>query len=105
LAVHKIEVVVQHDRLSDVSEALRRAKIGPFQASEVRLFDPTEKPSGSCRGASYTLGRERVKVELVVAEHEVETAVDAIHRGIGSTGEGDTRLIVLAVEGSLLGRL
>ena len=96
--MHKIEVVVQPECLGEVSEALRRAKSGPFVASDVTIFDPSDAPSGSYRGASYTIGRERVKLELIVGDHDVEPTVEAIRKGVGTYGRGGMELIVLPVE-------
>jgi nitrogen regulatory protein PII len=99
--MHKIEVVVQRDQLSDVSQALRSAKAGAFRASGVTVYDPAETSDGTYRGASYSTGRQRVKVELVVSEAEVESTVEAILRGLEKFGKGEAELVVLAVEGSV----
>jgi len=100
--MQKIEVVVQPECLGGVSEALGKAKIGPFQASDVTIFDPTKAPEGSYRGAKYAIGRERVKLELIVPDHEVEPAVEAIREGIEAFGEGGgAELVVLAVQDSV----
>jgi len=96
-SMHQIEVVLQPDCLGSVSEALRKAKIGPFRASDVTVFDPAAAPEGSYRGARYAIGRERVKVELVLPDHEVEPAVEAIRDGIDAFGEGYAELVVLPV--------
>ena len=96
--MHKVEVVLQPDCLADVSAALRKAKIGPFQASDVTVFDPAAPPDGSYRGARYAIGRGRLKLELIVPDHEVEAAIDAIRDGFG---HGDAELVVLAVRDSV----
>ena len=100
-SMQKIEVVVQPECLSGVSEALRKAKIGPFRASDVTIFDPTKAPEGSYRGAKYAIGRERVKVELVLPDHETEPAVEAIRDAIDAFGQGDAELVVLVVQDSM----
>ena len=100
-AMHKLEVVLQADCVGGVSEALRKAKIGPFGASDITIFDPAAAPQGSYRGAPYAIGRERVKLELVVPDHEVEPAVEAIRDGIDAFGEGYAELVVLAVQDSM----
>jgi nitrogen regulatory protein PII len=101
--MNKIEVVIQPDCLSNVSESLRRAKIGPFRASDVTVFDPCATPDGSYRGASYAIGHERVKLELTVTEYDVEPAVDAIRKGIGARAKGEMDLVILPVAGSARG--
>ena len=97
--MHKIEVVVQADCLRGVSEALRKAKIGSYRASDITVFEPAKPDDGSYRGASYALGRERVKLELVVAENEIEPAVEAIRGGIEAFGRSDSELVVMPIDG------
>jgi nitrogen regulatory protein PII len=100
-SMHKIEVTLQPECLGGVSEALRKAKVGPFQASDVTIFDPMKGPEGSYRGAKYAIGRERVKLELIVQDHEMEPAVEAIRDGIDAFGEGFAELVVLVVQDSM----
>ena len=99
--MQKIEAVVQSDSLTDVSAALRKAKIGPFQTSDVTIFDPAAAPAGSYRGSRYAVGRGRVKLELIVPDHDVEPAVEAIRDGIDAYGKGDAELVVVAVHDSV----
>jgi nitrogen regulatory protein P-II 1 len=99
--MQKIEVVIQRDCLGSVSEALRKAKIGPLQVIDVTLFDPAAPPDGSYRGARYAIGRERVKLELILRDHELDPAVEAIRDAIDGFGAGDADLLVATVEDSL----
>ena len=99
--MHKIEIVVQPDCLGRMSEALRKAKIGPFRTSAITVVDPAAPPDGSYRGTSYAIGRERVKLEFVVPDHEVEPALETIQRGIDAFGSGDAELVVLEVQSSV----
>jgi nitrogen regulatory protein PII len=85
-SVHKIEVVVRPDSLGDISRALRNVKLGVFQASEVKIYDAAV-PDATYRGASYAVPLERVKVELVVPDTEVEPAVEAIRASVEGFGE------------------
>jgi len=94
--VHKIEVVVLPDSLSGVSHTLGMAKLGPFQVSDVTIFDPAA-PLGTYRGARHAIGHERVKLELVVPDHDVDSAIDAIQQGLDGFGR-DSEILVLAVE-------
>jgi len=99
--MHKIEVVLQPDCLADVGAALRRAKIGPFQTSDVASFDPAAAPQGSYRGAQYAIARGRVKLELILPDHEVEPAIEAIREAIDAFGEGEAELVVLGLRDSV----
>jgi nitrogen regulatory protein P-II 1 len=99
--MQQIEVVLQPECVGGVSEALRKAKIGPFRTSDVTIFDPAAPPDGSYRGTRYAIGRSRIKLELIVPDHEVEPAVEAIRDGIDAFGEGSAELVVLAVQDSV----
>jgi len=99
--MHKIEIAVQPDCLGGVSQALRKTKLGPFRASAVTIFDPGAPFDGSYRGARYAKGRERVKLELIVQDNELEPAIEAIREGIDAFGHGETELLVLTVRDSV----
>jgi nitrogen regulatory protein PII len=95
--MQKIEVVVQSDSFNGVYEALRNAKVGPFRASEVKIFDPAAPREGCYRGAKYPIGRERVKLDMIVPDQDVETTVEAIRDGLDAVGESHAELVVQAV--------
>ena len=96
--MHKIEVVVDSDSFHVVHEALRRSRARPFRASEIRLFDPTAPLEGCYRGVQYPIGRECLKLEWIVRDHEVESTVDAVRRGLDELGAGNAEVVVQAVE-------
>jgi len=95
--VQKIEVVLRSDCLQAVTEALRNAKISPLQASDVTLFYPDRAPDGRYRGAVYSVGRERVKVELLLPDHDIAFAIEAIRQGIDPCSGSEAELLVLDV--------
>lgn len=84
--MHKIEVLLRAGCVGGVSDALRKARIGPFRVGA---------------GARHAIGCERVKLELVVPDAQVEPVVEAIREGIDAFGEGDAELVVLAVPNSV----
>jgi nitrogen regulatory protein PII len=102
--MQKIEIVIRPDSLSAVTEALRKVKVSCLRISEVTVFDPSASPSGSFRGASYDLGRERLELGLIVADHEVEQTVEAVREGVRNgldvfeLGPDDAEVVVLAVQ-------
>jgi nitrogen regulatory protein PII len=96
--MHKIEVVVESDSFPMVHESLRKSRVGPFRASEIRIFDPTAPPKGCYRGLQYPIGRDCLKLEWIVRDHQVETTVDAVRRGLDELGEGNAEVVVQSVE-------
>ena len=99
--MQKIELVAQSECLGGVSEALRKAKVGPFRASGVTIFDPAAPLDGSYRGGRYAVGRQCVKLELIVPDHDLEPAIKAIREGIDAFGQGEAELLVLTVRDSV----
>ena len=104
--MQKIEIVIRPDSLGAVAEALRKAKVSSYRVNEVTVFDPSARPSGSFRGASYDVGCERLELGLIVADHETEPTIEAIREGIGrgsdvfGLGHDDAEVVVLAVQDS-----
>jgi len=93
--MRKIEAVIPPESLGNVSEALLQAKIGAFRAIDVTYFEPgTHK--GIYRGAEYALGHERIKLEIVVPDQEVQPAVEAIHLGLDGA-QRDAEVLVVPV--------
>lgn len=99
--MRRIDVVIESESFNAVHEALRRARLGPFRASEVRIFDPSKPPEGCYRGAKFPVGVECVRLELIVRDHEVKVAIDAIRDGIEVLAEGDAEIVVGPVEESV----
>jgi nitrogen regulatory protein PII len=90
--MRKIEAVIPPESLGNVSEALLQAKISAFRANDVTLFD-AGNPKGRYRGTEYTVGQELVKLELVLPDQDVESAVEAIRLGIQDAREGAEILV------------
>jgi hypothetical protein len=83
-----------------VHEALRKSRVGPFRASEIRIFDPTAPLRGCYRGVPFPVGRDCLKLEWIVRDHQVEATVDAVRHGLDALGEGNAEVVVQAVEES-----
>jgi len=100
--VKKIEAIIKPHRLEDVKTALTQIGIQGMTVSEIRGFGRQKGHKEQYRGAEYTVDLvPKVKVEVVVADAGVQTAVDAIVRA-AKTGEiGDGKIFVLALESAV----
>jgi hypothetical protein len=87
----RIEAFVRPDCVDDLRQALQDARIGPLRASVTLVRAPPR-----CGNAPA----ERARLELLVPDHAVERAIEAIRRGIAAHGERDVELISLALEKS-----
>lgn len=95
----KIEAIIRTSKFESVHAALSRFGI-PFMSSiDVRGFGKEASLSQTYRGAHYDVGFiPRTKLELVVAEDQLEDVVEVILLE-ASTGEiGDGKIFVSEVE-------
>ena len=87
----KLEAVVRHYKLEDVKNALAEAGLQGMTVSEVRGFGRQRGHKETYRGAEYTVDfLPKVKIEVVVQDGQVETAIEAISSTArtGQIGDG-----------------
>jgi nitrogen regulatory protein P-II 1 len=91
----KIEAVVRHYKLEEIKNALTEAGVQGMTVSEVRGFGRQRGHKEMYRGAEYTVDfLPKVKLELVVDNETLKTAVDTILR-VARTGQiGDGKIFV-----------
>lgn len=75
----RIEAIIRHYKLEDVKDALTEKGIVGMTVSEVRGFGRQRGHKEQYRGTEYTVDfLPKLKLELVVADDIVATAVDTI---------------------------
>ena len=94
----KIEVLIRHEALESVQAALSESGLRGMTVTEVRGFG-----RGSLRGSFGGLGYARaflpkLKVEVLVADADLERAVRVLARGARTEFSGDECPVVLPVE-------
>ena len=91
----KIEAFIKPFRLDDVKGALAEVGIMGMSVTEVRGFGRQRGHSEVYRGAEYKVDfLPKIKIEVAVADANLERAVDAILQG-ASTGEvGDGKIFI-----------
>ena len=95
----KIEAVVKPFKLDDVREALSDIGITGMTVTEVKGFGRQKGHTELYRGAEYVVDfLPKMRVELVVADDQVDRCVDAI-TGAAKTGKiGDGKIFVTPVD-------
>ncbi|EKE80524.1 nitrogen regulatory protein P-II [Idiomarina xiamenensis] len=95
----KVEAIIKPFKLDDVREALSEVGINGMTVSEVKGFGRQKGHTELYRGAEYMVDfLPKVKVEVVVADDEVERCIEAI-MDTAQTGKiGDGKIFVSAVE-------
>lgn len=95
----KIEAFIKPFKLDDVKEALTEIGIVGMSVGEYRGFGRQRGHQEFYRGSEYHVDfLPKLKVELVIADDEVEHAIEAILNA-ASTGEvGDGKVFVSDIE-------
>ncbi|HBZ68461.1 MAG TPA: hypothetical protein DEP35_01370 [Deltaproteobacteria bacterium] len=94
----KIEAILRPASIDDVTEALKKARVHSFMMSDVSSFDTKSGPVGSYRGAHYTVGLERVKLEVLVPDDYVEDAIKGILGAASAPMNSEDWLIVVPLD-------
>ena len=96
-----IKAIVRPNKVDEIKDALNEANLSGITVSDVRGHGRQRGHSSIYRGREYEISLlPKVKIEVVVADDQVETAIDAI-MDVARTGEiGDGRIFVLPVEQS-----
>ena len=95
----KIEVIIRPFKLDDVKVALVNAGVTGMTISEVRGFGRQKGQTERYRASEYTIEfLQKIKVEIVVEDSQVDWVVDKI-MSVARTGEvGDGKIFVTPVE-------
>ena len=95
----KIEAVIKPFKLDEVREALSEIGATGMTVTEVKGFGRQKGHTELYRGAEYVVDfLPKLKIELVVADDQVERAIEAIV-GAARTGKiGDGKIFVTSVE-------
>ena len=95
----KIEAVIKPFKLEDVKDALTEAGVTGMTVSDVKGYGRQQGHSELYRGAEYVVDfLPKIKIELVVAESEVDSTIDIIINSAKTGKIGDGKIFVSPVE-------
>jgi len=95
----KLEAIIRHYKLEDVKTALTEAGVQGMTVSEVRGFGRQRGHKETYRGAEYTVDfMPKVKMEIVVAEDQVDVIVNAVCESARTGQVGDGKIFVSSLE-------
>ncbi|MDD5329281.1 MAG: P-II family nitrogen regulator [Sulfuricella sp.] len=95
----KIEAIIKPFKLDEVREALSDIGVTGLTVTEVKGFGRQKGHTELYRGAEYVVDfLPKVKIELVIAASQVETAIDAIIKAAHTGKIGDGKIFVTNVE-------
>ena len=95
----KIEAVLKPFKLDEVREALSEVGITGLTVTEVKGFGRQKGHTELYRGAEYVVDfLPKVKVEVIVADKDVQGCIDAIIKAARTGKIGDGKIFVNTVE-------
>jgi nitrogen regulatory protein P-II 2 len=94
-----VTAIIKPFKLDDVREALSEIGVSGITATEVKGFGRQKGHTELYRGAEYVVDfLPKVKLEIAVADDQVDTAIEAI-TGAANTGKiGDGKIFVSPLE-------
>jgi nitrogen regulatory protein P-II 1 len=95
----KIDAIIKPFKLEEVKDALSEIGIEGMTVSEVKGFGRQKGHTEIYRGSEYTVDfLPKIKLEIVVADNQVDPAVGAIIKAAKTGKIGDGKVFVSSVE-------
>jgi nitrogen regulatory protein P-II 1 len=95
----KIEAVIKPFKLDEVREALSEVGVTGLTVTEVKGFGRQKGHTELYRGAEYVVDfLPKVKVEVVIADKDVQNCIDAVIKAARTGKIGDGKIFVNSVE-------
>jgi len=98
----KIEAIIKPFKMEDVKEALAGIGVEGMTVSEVKGFGRQKGHTEIYRGSEYTVDfLPKLKLEVVLADANVQAAVDAIIKAAKTGKIGDGKIFVSSIENAV----
>ena len=95
----KIEAIIKPFKLDEVREALSEIGVTGLTVAEVKGCGRQKGHTELYRGAEYVVDfLPKVKVELILADNQVEQAIETIVKAARTGKIGDGKIFVTSVE-------
>ncbi|MDO8437940.1 MAG: P-II family nitrogen regulator [Nitrosomonadaceae bacterium] len=95
----KIEAIIKPFKLDEVWEALNEIGVSGLTVTEVKGFGRQKGHTELYRGAEYVVDfLPKVKIEIILAEKQVDGAIEAIVKAARTGKIGDGKIFVTSVD-------
>jgi nitrogen regulatory protein P-II 1 len=95
----RLEAIIQPSRFESVKDALREIGVEGMTVSEVRGHGRQKGHTEVYRGREYTVDLlPKIKLEMVLPDHLVQSAVDTILKSAKTGKIGDGKIFLSRVE-------
>ena len=98
----KIDAIIKPFKLEDVKEALSSLGVEGMTVSEVKGFGRQKGHTEIYRGSEYTVDfLPKIKLEIVLADSMVASAVEAIVKAAKTGKIGDGKVFVSSIDNAI----
>ncbi len=98
----KIEAIIQPHKLEDVKEALAQAGVDGLTISEVHGHGRQKGHTETYRGSEYKVDvRPKIKLELVVADSQLERIVNVVADAAKTGKIGDGKIFISSIDNAV----
>jgi nitrogen regulatory protein P-II 1 len=95
----KVEAIIKPFKLDEVKDALGEIGIQGMTVSEVKGFGRTGGKKEVYRGSAYVVDFvPKVKIELVIADSQVNQVIESIEKTAKTGRIGDGKIFVVGIE-------
>nr|WP_321456877.1 P-II family nitrogen regulator [uncultured Cohaesibacter sp.] len=95
----KVEAIIKPFKLDEVKEALQEVGLQGITVIEAKGFGRQKGHTELYRGAEYVVDfLPKVKVEVILADEQVDDAVEAIQKAAQTGRIGDGKIFISTVE-------
>ena len=95
----KVEAIIKPFKLEDVKDALAEVGVEGMTVSEVKGFGRQKGHTEIYRGSEYTVDfLPKIKIEIVLADNQVDPAVQAIISSARTGKIGDGKVFISTIE-------
>ena len=98
----KIEAIIKPFKMEDVKEALSGLGVQGMTVTEVKGFGRQKGHTEIYRGSEYTVDfLPKIKIEVVLADSQISSAVEAIIKAAKTGKIGDGKVFVSSIEDAI----
>jgi nitrogen regulatory protein P-II 1 len=95
----KIEAIIKPYKLEEVRDALNDVGIAGMTVTEVRGFGQQKGHTELFRGSEYVTDfLPKIRIEVVVSDDDLDTAVGAVLQGARTGKIGDGKIFILNID-------
>ena len=95
----KIEAIIKPFKLDEVKSALQEIDLQGMTITESKGFGRQKGHTELYRGAEYTVDfLPKIKIEIILADNQVENAIEAIQKSAHTGKIGDGKIFVSQVD-------